>query len=267
MENSICEFMPTKNYNKDLKIVNFVYESEIKKLKQPFIRPIFVMNLVIKGNGILKMNDKSSELTAGTLFFSFPGCPFEVEASADFRYIYISFMGTNSSILLEEFGITLDNYLFSGMDFVIPFWLESIRRINKSNSNVLPECVLLYTLSYMGDASEKITFKGSNKTLFETIVDYVDNNFTDTDISIRKISDVFSYTEKYVSSLFCKNMKIKFKSYLCDLRIQYANKLIEEGETSVSKIAQMCGYQDPLYFAKVFKEKTGKTPKQKIQLK
>ena len=58
MENSICEFMPTKNYNKDLKIVNFVYESEIKKLKQPFIRPIFVMNLVIKGNGILKMNDK-----------------------------------------------------------------------------------------------------------------------------------------------------------------------------------------------------------------
>ena len=265
MGNSICKFIPTKNYNKDLKTINFVYESELKKLKQPFIKPIFVMNLVIKGKGILKANNTESELNSGTVFFNFPGYPFELSGSDDFRYIYISFMGTNAANLLNDFGINPQNSIYSEMDFVIPFWLDSIRRINQQNANVLTESVLLYTLSFLNNEKKELILKKNNENLFELIVDYIDNHYMDSDISIKKIADVFSYTEKYISSLFCKNMKIKFKSYLSDLRIQYANKLIEDGETSVSKIAESCGYQDSLYFSKVYKQSTGKTPREKIK--
>lgn len=265
LSNSICKFIPTKNYNKDLKTINFVYESELKKLKQPFIKPIFVMNLVIKGNGILKVNNKEFELNSGTVFFAFPGCPFKLLGSDDFRYIYISFMGTNAANLLNDFGINIENPVCSNMDSVIPFWLDSIRRINQQNANVLTESVLLYTLSFLNNPNKEIKLKKNNENLFELIVDYIDNHFMDTDISIKKIADVFSYTEKYISALFSKNMKTKFKSYLNDMRIQYANKLIEDGETSVSKISELCGYSDSLYFSKVYKEKTGKSPKQKIK--
>ena len=36
MGNSICKFMPEKNYNHDLKFIHFVYETAIHELKQPF---------------------------------------------------------------------------------------------------------------------------------------------------------------------------------------------------------------------------------------
>ena len=41
-------------------------------------------------------------------------------------------------------------------------------------------------------------------------------------------------------------------------------QLIERGFRSVSEIASMCGYSDPLYFSKVFKKSVGKTPHEYI---
>ena len=266
LSNSICRFIPSKGYSNDIKTIEFVYESELKKLSQPFIRPIFGAYLVIKNNGILKIANKNFDLVPGSLFFSFPGCPFEIEANDNFRYIYISFIGKGASSLFEDFGISIENPVCNGLEHIIPFWLDSIKRINQTNANVLTECVLLYTMSFLEKSNDEIIIRKNNENLFVSIVEYIDNNFADTDMSIKKIADVFSYTEKYLSALFCKNMKTKFRSYLNSLRIQYANKLIDEGEASVTRLSEQCGYSDTQYFSQVYKNKTGITPKEKIKI-
>ena len=60
-------------------------------------------------------------------------------------------------------------------------------------------------------------------------------------------------------------MKIGFVSYLNNLRIQYANELMEQKQLTISEIAVAAGYSDYSYFARVFKRVTGKTPTQGIE--
>ncbi|HAX73059.1 MAG TPA: DNA-binding response regulator, partial [Firmicutes bacterium] len=46
------------------------------------------------------------------------------------------------------------------------------------------------------------------------------------------------------------------------LKIQYAQKLIKETSLTIAEIAQEIGIDDPYYFSKLFKNKTGLTPTQ-----
>lgn len=260
MSNSICKFMPAKDYNKDIKTINFVFESDFKTLRQPFIKPIYVMNIVVKGSAVLKLNSREYKLGPGDLFFAFPGGRYEIDGSDDFKYMYISFMGSYASLLLNELDININNPVFNDLGVSVDFWLDSIRRINQLNANILTESVLFYSLSFINNRSDKVTLKKNNENLFETIVSYTECHFREQDLSLRKVADIFSYTEKYLSYLFKKNMETGFNKYLNNLRIQYACKLIEEGEDTISEISRRCGFADSFYFSKVFKKRTGISP-------
>ena len=50
--------------------------------------------------------------------------------------------------------------------------------------------------------------------------------------------------------------------YLTELRIEKAKELIATNSMSLSNIAQMTGFNDPLYFSRVFKKTTGIPPKE-----
>ena len=52
--------------------------------------------------------------------------------------------------------------------------------------------------------------------------------------------------------------------YIATIRIQYACTLMEQGLSSVSDIALLCGFSDPLYFSKVFKKRMGISPRAHI---
>ena len=65
--------------------------------------------------------------------------------------------------------------------------------------------------------------------------------------------------EKRIKKII-KNMKIGFNNYLNNLRIEYANELIEKNAGSVAEISTACGYKEYSYFSKVFKKRTGRCP-------
>ena len=60
-------------------------------------------------------------------------------------------------------------------------------------------------------------------------------------------------------------MGVTFTNYLNKIRIQHGLFLIENGETSVSKLSAACGFSDPLYFSKVFRSYVQLSPKEKIK--
>lgn len=259
---SICRFIPAKSSG-DLKTVHFVYETEFKKMSQPFIFPIYYMHLVTKGSGRMKLLEKVFELREGTLFFAFPGIPYEIEGSDDLTYMYISFMGLRANEIMHELKIEPQSAAIDGFEGEISFWKNAIQRINQKNANVLTESVLLYTLSYISGEGGEASFKSNN--VVENIISYIDNNYMDPDLSLKKIADIFAYTDKYLSHIFKQNMNMNFTDYLSRLRIKRALEMIGEGEREMTALASACGYKDPVYFSKVFKKYTHKTPYEYIK--
>ena len=260
--NSICRFIPAKSAG-ELKTVHFVYESEFKKMRQPFIFPIYYMHLVTKGSGRMRLLGRSFVLEVGTLFFAFPGVPYEIDGSDDFAYMYISFMGERAKALTDDIGLNPTKPTVDGFAGEIGFWKAAIQRINPMNANILSESVLLYTASFIDSESGEAKPLGS--VVVENLKAYVEQNYADPDLSLKKAADIFAYTDKYLSHVFKQQTGQNFNELLTELRIRRAIELMRDGERRADTLANACGYRDPVYFAKVFKRVTGKTPKEYIK--
>ena len=262
MSKSICRFMSAKNEDSTIQAVRFVYETECLTLKQPFLHPIYVFHIVTKGKATLRMGNKEYSLKRGDAFFAFPAYPYCLDADDEFEYIYISFMGNGAISRLPKCNITPENPYYSDFDFLCTMFENAIRRITPFNSSLLAEAVLYYALSFFDNGENELETdeQKNSSSIFQSIVDYVDYHYRESDISLGRLANVFSYTEKYLSSLFKKNMQIGFISYLNKLRIQYACELIQKGNMNMSEISTACGYSDYSYFSRVFKKITGHSP-------
>ena len=249
MTNSICRFLPAKNYTGNLKTIHFVFEADIETLKQPFCRQIHYIQLVTRGIAVLKMGGKEYTLKPGSVFFSFPGIPFEILNRKNFEYVYISFMGSCVFTILENLKIDPEHCVYAGLDGLIDFWLHSIRRTNQLNANLLAESVLLYTLSFIDNQSEDPRGVKNSENVIDMVVDYADNHYMEQGLSLKRIARLFAYTEKHLSLIFKKEMGIGFNHYLKNVRIQHALELMRSTQLSVAEISEQCGFSDPLYFS------------------
>ncbi len=260
--NDICNFIPSKIYESSINYYHFVYETNLRKFSQPFVRSNFYMCLVFRGSAVLKTDRSESHIKKGTLFFTFPEQIHYIEASKDFSYLYISFNGKGALPLLDNFNINPQNSVFENYDHLLEFWMSAIRRITAVNASTLTESTLMYTLSFINTQRTDT----HTKDKFDAILDYISHNYTLKDISLKKIADIFFYNEKYLSALFTKKTGVKFTYYINNLRINYAINLIENGEQNISDLAGKCGYTDQFYFSKIFKKTVNKTPTEYIKM-
>lgn len=254
----ICNFLPPSSGKRDIEYYHFVYEAELEKLTQPFLRQTFSMHLAFKGSAVFRTARGQHQIQPGTLFFTFPGQPYEITDSENFTYLYITFAGDGAQTLLNQFGIHEDRAVFRNFGHLTDFWMTSIRRASPTNIQVLTESVLLHTLSFIEKSGEKPTVHISRE--FDAILQYISNNYTDPEMSIAKAADIFGFSKKYFSALFVKNTHTTFTDYLAKIRVEHAVEMLKHSKLPVAELAEKCGYSDPLYFSKVFKHITGVSP-------
>ena len=261
MKSSICRFINSPKAREGFQVIRFVYETEIKKLPQPFCDVIFRFMIVMSGKATLKMGDMEYFLKRGTVFFTFPCREYTISDYDDFTYTYISFTGHGALDALKSLGITEESAVFDGLEFLCGYFDSTIRHVTPGNSGLLSESALLYALAFVSDLGcEKV--KRSSENLYYSIMDYVERNFTDPAMSLGLISNVYSYSPKYISALIKRNLGLGFSAYLNSLRIERARELLSKREGAVSDIALASGFSDPLYFSKVFKRLVGVSPRE-----
>jgi two-component system response regulator YesN len=69
------------------------------------------------------------------------------------------------------------------------------------------------------------------------------------------MAEVVNISPYYLSHLFRKEMGISFLEYLTSVRISVAKSLLKQTPMTVLEVCLEVGYQDPSYFAKIFKKK------------
>ncbi len=82
------------------------------------------------------------------------------------------------------------------------------------------------------------------------------------DWNVESMAEYCKLSVGYFSHLFKKRIGSSPMKYLTELRIEKAKELIATNSMSLSNIAQMTGFNDPLYFSRVFKKTTGIPPKE-----
>lgn len=98
------------------------------------------------------------------------------------------------------------------------------------------------------------------KALGLKLMQYVDVNFHNPDLSLKTLSAEFGITVSYASKIFKEQIGSNFSDYLTAKRIEKAKQLLESTDLSITEIAQKTGYVDSSTFIKNFKKVTRVTP-------
>ena len=97
--------------------------------------------------------------------------------------------------------------------------------------------------------------------MVEALDSYIRDNAGD-DISNTEIGAIFGYHPFYISKVLKDRKGTTLRQYIIAYRLKLAKKLLEESGKSVNEIAEECGFNDPSYFTKTFKNSFGMTPKE-----
>ena len=93
------------------------------------------------------------------------------------------------------------------------------------------------------------------------IVAYIKENY-EKPIGLADAAEYIRLSENHLSTLFKEVTGINFLQYLNGYRLNMAIDMMKEGGVNISEIAPKCGFQNPGYFAKIFKRYFGMTPTQ-----
>ncbi len=92
------------------------------------------------------------------------------------------------------------------------------------------------------------------------IIEYIHNNYTDTDLSMQLLAEKFQMNDCYLSSLFHKETGVNLNSYISIYRLKMGMQLLTTTQDRISEVSYRCGYNNPSYFSEQFKNYFGITP-------
>ncbi len=102
--------------------------------------------------------------------------------------------------------------------------------------------------------------QNTTKTFVTKAMEYVQECYTEQDISIETVCKKLGVSSAYFSTVFKKETGKTFISYLTDYRMEQAVELLMTTGDKTYIIAEKVGYADPNYFSYAFKKKYGMSP-------
>lgn len=102
-------------------------------------------------------------------------------------------------------------------------------------------------------------------TLILPALDVMRKNLYNPSLKIGQLHTFCGISDAYFRSIFITRYGVPPKKYITEQRLLYAKQLLEYGECrSVNEAARLSGFEDPLYFSRVFKAKYGYSPSSAI---
>lgn len=101
----------------------------------------------------------------------------------------------------------------------------------------------------------------SDVAVAKKITGFIEANYTDPDLSVASLADLYGMNISYMGSIFKKVKGLSIRQYITNLRMEAAAELLAKKQKKISEIAVMVGYSDVFYFSKRFKAVFGVSPK------
>lgn len=122
---------------------------------------------------------------------------------------------------------------------------------------LLAQTVIEYALRLLSHPSAQEPSRARH--LFDSICLYVEENYTQT-INRDMVAEQFNVSPNYLSKLFRTHGQGGFTEYVVSVRLERARFMLRHAPLHLDEIARGCGFHDPNYFCRVFKNRFGRTP-------
>ena len=145
----------------------------------------------------------------------------------------------------------------------IAYTLLYIKRIKRQQRETLEKYLALIEVREDREAKEAKEIKEVREVIdpiLERVMQFIDENISDSDISVGDLAAAAAVSRSGLQRKLKQTMGITPQDLLREARIKRACQLLRTSDKTVAEVAYACGFSDPKYFSKCFKQSTGKTP-------
>ncbi len=263
LSENVCKFVQHCPAPDVVKTLNFIYETRTADSVGLKFDSVYKVYCIASGKGSFNTSYGSTAVEEGDVFFIFPSMQYSITSSDNLKYYYISFLGIRANMLMDRTGINKNNCFFSNKNReILDVWQKFFDMSDNANLDMISESTFLYTLSAIEQrAPKKDNFEKSKYTAM-CIKQFIDENIQNPGLNLDLISRACAFNKNYISDVFKKNMGITVVRYINTVRVQAACELMKKNITCIKDIAFMCGFNDSLYFSKLFKKQMGLSPRE-----
>lgn len=243
------------------------------------VHPEYEIVYVHNGSGRRHIGTHISQYEEGVLLFlgpNIPHLPLSNQSNPDNFEVVVQFteefIGQKMAAFPEFTGIQdLKRRSLSGISFgrVTKHKLQSYIKPSEQMSSSER---LLWLLQLLNDLAQSKDYELLNaygafsdksqmdydrvRTIFKRVSDHYEK-----DLSLDSLADEVGLTKNSLCRFFKKTTGKTIIDYLNEYRIGIAKEHLVDGRNTVSEVLYKCGFNDPSFFYKKFKQVTGVSPK------
>ncbi|WP_312371053.1 AraC family transcriptional regulator [Lachnoclostridium sp.] len=251
----------------------------------PSIRDHFLLHFICSGQGHYHLQHSTYSLSPNDCFLIYPHeITFYKPADGNqLEYYWLGFCGSRAADFISALGFTPSKHIINYNAPEIPVLLSNIvdaafQYQEDALSKELYINSLIQKLFFIMLGEKKlnrISFspstpkdntdflgQGQYKNKIVSIITLLIQTSYHQDIHIETIADNMHLNRSYLSALFKQETGRSIKQYLQNYRLTRAESLLTSTNLPIYEISYSVGFQDPMYFSRLFKSTLGITPSQ-----
>lgn len=219
--------------------------------------PYYCIEFIADGKGQAVLAGRPYELTVGTVFSYGPGVSQNLSNSAQTTMLkyFIDFSGSDARRLLTQYvgepgtavHTSRPDELRRIMDDLIGHGLSNSRFMSNICSTLLE--YLMLTIAETATATQAAVSQAF--LTYQRCRQYIRDQFMTLN-SLEAIAVACNSDPAYLCRLFKKYDTQSPYRYLCQLKMAYAARLLQEPESLVKEVAYELGFDDPSHFTRLF---------------
>ncbi|MDF2803726.1 MAG: hypothetical protein K0S61_3629 [Anaerocolumna sp.] len=217
-----------------------------------------------KGKARFTIDKHSYELKPGVILHAGAGIQLdkEVLGGSEWKYILLHYKvvgDTRLKNILESqnFILPIENYGSMELEILLQKLIrlrDDRSPINRFKTKTLIYSVFENILQFAWQATI-----GTKEESLDHILEYIHSNMNQN-LSVSHLAEMLNMDSKQFHYLFQKKIGTCPKKYLIQFKMDRAKELLKDVNYSITSVASMVGYDDPLHFSRIFKKNTGHSP-------
>lgn len=148
--------------------------------------------------------------------------------------------------------------IFENFKWIAKNYSESDPKYRLKVQHILQDAWVLFSTHLSNRVSPNISAHDSRRIML--FIHYLQEHYQEK-FSLDSLSAYMSMSRNECCRYFKKMMNMTLSDYLLEYRLAKATALLSSSEYNITEIAQLTGFCDASYFIKMFRQKTGITPK------
>jgi AraC-like DNA-binding protein len=232
----------------------------------PGVRDHYLLHHIIRGRGRYRMEGKEYHLKTGDTFLLFPQIESSYQADREepWEYAWVGFAGNDAYSMIVNTDFSRENPVINQSEISEELF-NKLRAVYEANGNTFQDAVsmtgALYSLMGFLMKHSRREKKSANlqADYVERARQYIEEQYS-YPITVEDVAGYTGISRSYLFRLFQGAMNQSPKEYLLKYRIGQACQLLNQTDLPVGSIAHSVGFEDNLYFSKVFKKYKSCTP-------